>query len=47
MQVSADALQEVFGSDAFTERMRRRQATIAAVDAGFLWRELFVAQAGR
>ena len=36
MQVCADALAEVFGSGEFTERVKRRQATIAAVDAGFL-----------
>ena len=47
MQARADALVEVFGLDEFTERMKRRQATIAAVDAGLLRRELFVAQAGR
>jgi hypothetical protein len=47
MQVRADAVAEVFGSGEFTERMKRRQATIAAVDAGFLRRELFVARAGR
>jgi SAM-dependent methyltransferase len=47
MQARADALAEVLGSDEFTERMKRRQATIAAVDAGFLRRELFVARAGR
>ena len=39
----ADALAEVFGSGEFTERVKRRQPTIAAVDAGFLRRELFVA----
>jgi hypothetical protein len=43
MQARADALAEVLGSDEFAERIRRRQATIAAVDAGFLRRELFVA----
>jgi ubiquinone/menaquinone biosynthesis C-methylase UbiE len=47
MQARADALAKVFGSDAFAERMRRRQATIAAVDVGLLRRELFVAQTGR
>ena len=47
MQARADALAKVFGSDAFTERMERQQATIAAIDAGFLRRELFVARAGR
>lgn len=47
MQARAGALVELFGSDELTERMKRRQATIAAVDAGFLRRELFVARAGR
>ncbi|MEJ7669692.1 MAG: class I SAM-dependent methyltransferase [Casimicrobiaceae bacterium] len=47
MQARARALTEVIGSDEFTERMKRRQATIAAVDAGFLRRELFVTRAGR
>jgi hypothetical protein len=35
----------VLGADEFTERIKRRQATIVAVDAGFLRRELFVARA--
>ena len=47
MQARADALAEVFGWDEFTERITRRQATIAAVGAGLLRRELFVARAGR
>ncbi len=47
MQARADALTDLFGSDEFTERVKRQQAMIAAVDAGFLLRELFVAQAGR
>ena len=47
MQARAKALAEVFGLDEFTERMNRRQATIAAVDAGLLTRELFVARTGR
>ena len=47
MQARADALVEVFGSDEFTERMKRRQVTITAVGAGLLRRELFVARAGR
>ena len=46
MQARADALAQIFGSDEFTERMKRQQATIAAIDAGFLRRELFVARAG-
>jgi SAM-dependent methyltransferase len=47
MQARADALAQVFGSDEFTERVNRQQATIAAIDSGFLRRELFVAGAGR
>jgi SAM-dependent methyltransferase len=47
MRARADALADVFGSDEFTERMKRRQVTIAAVDAGLLRRELFVALTGR
>jgi SAM-dependent methyltransferase len=47
MQARADALVEVFGSDEFTERMKRRQVTITAVGVGLLRRELFVARAGR
>ena len=46
MQARAGALAVVFGSDELTERMKRRQATIAALDAGLLRRELFVAQTG-
>ena len=47
MKARADALAQVFGSDEFTQRMKRQQATIAAIDAGFLRRELFVARTGR
>jgi ubiquinone/menaquinone biosynthesis C-methylase UbiE len=47
MQARADALAEVLGLDELTERMNRRQATIAAVTAGLLRRELFVAWTGR
>src|SRR5260370_32372378 len=47
MQCRADALAKVLGSGEFTERTKRRQATIAAVNAGLLRRELFVARAGR
>jgi hypothetical protein len=36
---------EVFGPDEFAERMKRQQGTIAALDAGFLRRELFVDRA--
>src|SRR5258706_421448 len=44
MHARADALAAVFGSDELAERMKRRQATIAAVEAGLLRQELFVAQ---
>ena len=47
MRARVDALAEVFGSDELAERMKRREATIAAVDAGLLRRELFVARTGR
>ena len=46
MQTRADALTELLGSDGFTERVTRQRAMIAALDAGFLRRELFVAHAG-
>jgi SAM-dependent methyltransferase len=45
MQSRADALAQVFGSDEFALRMNRQRATIAAIDSGFLRRELFVARA--
>ena len=44
LQVPADALAAVFGWGEFTQRAKRTQATIAAVDAGFLRRELFLAR---
>ena len=47
MKARADALAQVFGPDEFTERVKRQQAAIAAIDSGFLRRELFVARAGR
>ena len=47
MQERADALAKVLGADELTERIGHRQATIAAVDAGLLRRELFVARPGR
>lgn len=47
MHARAEALARVFGSDEFGERMTRQQAMIAAIAAGFLRRELFVALAGR
>ena len=47
MQARAGALAEVLGADELIERVKHRQATIAAVDAGLLRRELFVARAGK
>lgn len=47
MEARAPALGEVFGSEGFGERLRRQRATIDALDAGLLRRELFVALAGR
>jgi len=47
MQARADALARVFGPGEFAARMKRQQAAIAAIDAGFLRRELFVARADR
>ena len=46
MKVRTDALIQVFGRDEFTRRVERQQAAVAAIDAGFVRRELFVAQAG-
>jgi len=46
MQGRAEALAKALGSGEFAERTKRRQATIAAVDAGLLRRELFVARTG-
>jgi hypothetical protein len=46
MKARADALTEVFGQDEFTRRVERQQGAVAAIDAGFVQRELFVAQAG-
>jgi hypothetical protein len=46
MKARADALVQVFGQDEFTRRVGRQQAAVAAIDAGFVRRELFVAQAG-
>jgi SAM-dependent methyltransferase len=43
MRARADALAEVLGLDEFTECTNHRQATIAALEAAFLRRELFVA----
>ena len=46
MKARADALVQVFGQDEFTRRVGRQQAAVAAIDARFVRRELFVAQAG-
>lgn len=46
MESRADALAALLGAEAFTERMKRQREMIAAIDAGFLRRELFVAGAG-
>lgn len=45
MQARERALIELLGSDAFKERITRQEAMIAAIDARFLRRELFVASA--
>ena len=47
MQTRAEALADVLGLDEFSQRVKRRQATIAAVDAGLLRRELFVVRTCR
>ena len=44
MHARAGALAQVFGSDEFTERMKRQQAAIAAIDSGYMRRELFLAR---
>jgi SAM-dependent methyltransferase len=46
MKARTDALTQVFGQDEFTMRVERQRAAVAAIDAGFVRRELFVAQAG-
>ena len=45
MKARANALTEVLGPAEFSERMNRRQATLAATQAGLLKRELYVALA--
>lgn len=47
MQTRAGALAEALGLDEFSERLKRVQATIAAVDGGLLKREIFVALANQ
>ena len=44
MKARADALAKVFGSDEFTQRVKRQLAAIAAIDSGYLRRELFVVE---
>jgi hypothetical protein len=44
MHARADALAQVFGSGEFTERMKRQQAATAAIDSGYVRRELFLAR---
>jgi SAM-dependent methyltransferase len=44
MRARANALAKVLGLSELTERIKHRQATIAAVEAGLLKRELFVAR---
>jgi hypothetical protein len=46
MRARADALAQVFGQDEFTRRAQRQEAAVAVIDAGFVRRELFVAEAG-
>jgi len=45
MKTRADALAEVFGRDELARRMQRQQAAVAAIAAGLVQRELFVARA--
>jgi SAM-dependent methyltransferase len=42
MKLGVGALTKVLGGDEFSERVTRRQATLAAVDQGLLRREIFV-----
>jgi len=43
MNLGVGALTKVLGADEFSERVTRRQATLAAVDRGLLRREIFAA----
>ena len=43
MNSSEEALTKVLGLDEFSERVQRRQATLAAIDRGVLKREIFAA----
>jgi len=44
MNARAAAITEVFGPEDFSERLKRRQATLAAIERKVLKREIFVAQ---
>ena len=44
MNTRAGALTDLLGPDELTERIKRRQATIGAVEAGLLKREMFIAR---
>jgi hypothetical protein len=43
MKLRAGALTDVLGVDEFSERVTRRQVTLAATDRGLLKREIFAA----
>lgn len=43
MEARTEALTTVLGREGFSERVKRRQATIAAIEKGVLKREIFVA----
>jgi hypothetical protein len=43
MSARAEALTKVLGADELSERVARRQATLAAIDRGLLKREIFAA----
>ena len=43
MKLGVGALTKVLGADELSERVTRRQATLAAVDRGLLRREIFAA----
>jgi hypothetical protein len=45
VKARADALTEVFGREDFSERLKRREATLAAIERKLLKREIFVARA--
>ena len=43
MKLRTEPLMQVLGADEFSERVRRRQVTLAATDRGLLKREIFAA----